>query len=118
MTERESSQHGETIRLVAEVLKEFGEAAAGQTSCVDAARGWIEAGYDDPEEISEWLRARCFSPQGAAALERAGITPEQAALRTRAGSSDYEETIAFKFTRGDLSHDEARRIVTNDFWNS
>lgn len=142
MKDDQDADGGETLRRIAETLARFGVGAdtprassgtAKRESAEDepsesvaaaareserAAREWLAAGFDDPEEVEDWLRARCFSPASAAALERAGITPEQAALRTRAGSADYEETIAYKLTRGDLSFDEARRIITSDFWNS
>jgi hypothetical protein len=39
-------------------------------------------------------------------------------MRTRAGAGDYEETIGYKIIRGDLGLEEARRIITNAFWNS
>jgi hypothetical protein len=39
-------------------------------------------------------------------------------MRTRAGTRDYEETIGYKIINDDLSLEEARRIITNAFWNS
>ncbi|HZG53707.1 MAG TPA: hypothetical protein VEZ40_16380, partial [Pyrinomonadaceae bacterium] len=84
----------------------------------DAARAWIEAGFADPEEVADWLAARCFDPRRAQTLDAAGLTPEQAALRTRAGRADYEETVAYKFAHDDITLEEARRIITSDFWNS
>lgn len=97
----------------------IGGAAGVHRSTPEAmAREWMAAGFDDTDEVEEWLSARCFTPQGAQALERAGITPEQAALRTTAGSAGYEDTIGYKLTAGDLSFDEARRIITAHFWNS
>ncbi len=106
------------MRLICEVLAEHGADALGGTSAQVAARRWIDAGFDDPEEIEGWLRARCFEAHRAQALEAAGFTPEQAALRTRAGASDYEDTIAFKLNHNDLSLSEARRIITSAFWDS
>ncbi len=82
------------------------------------AREWLAAGFDDAEEIAEWVAAGCFAPLCARLLDEAGITPEQAALRTRAGSGDYEETIGRKFANGDLTSEEARRIVTKEFWDN
>ena len=106
------------IREFSRLIERFGaEALDGMTP--DAAAGaWLVAGFDDPEEVSDWLNARCFSATGARALDDAGITPEQAALRSTAGVKDYEETLAYKFVHGDLSVSEVRRIVTNDFWNT
>jgi hypothetical protein len=80
-------------------------------------RAWQTAGFDDPDEIADWLAARCPTPAVAQRLEQLGFTPAQAALRTRAGAGDYEDTIAGKLARGDLSPDEARRLVTSAFWN-
>jgi len=92
-------------------------AADGETTEV-AARRWLAAGFDDAGEVADWLAARCFRPEVAARLEAAGVTPEQAELMTAAGRRDYEDTIAYKLSRGDLTIEEVRRIVTNDFWNS
>lgn len=107
----------EIVRRIAEVLARHGDAALvdGATAS-DVAQEWIAAGFDDPEEVDDWLRARCFSAPGAETLERAGFTPEQAAIRTRAGTSSYEDTIGYKLTHGDLSFEEARRIITSEFW--
>ena len=107
-----------TISLVSRVLEHHGEAALGDAPAIDVAQSWIDAGFDDPEEVDDWLRARCFRADGAHALEMAGITPEQAASRTQAGTADYEDTIGYKLTHGDLSFDEARRIITSEFWNT
>ena len=108
----------ETIQLICEALDKHGEDALGGRAKEQVAREWIEAGFDDPEEIEGWLRARCFEAERAQALEAAGFTPEQAALRTTAGTADYEDTIAYKLNRNDLSINEARRIITHAFWDS
>ena len=87
---------------------------------IDAAAmapSWVDAGFDDAEEVGEWLAARCFTADAAQRLENAGFTPAQAALRTNAGAGDYEDTIGFKLTNQDLSVSEARRIITSTFWN-
>jgi hypothetical protein len=115
----DKNDSAETIGRIAEVLARHGEAALGGGAAEAVAQEWIEAGFDDPEEVDDWLRARCFSASGAETLEMAGFTPEQAAIRTRAGgASGDEDTIGYKLTRGDLSFDEARRIITSEFWNS
>jgi hypothetical protein len=62
-------------------------------------RAWQTAGFDDPDEIADWLAARCPTPAVAQRLEQLGFTPAQAALRTRAGAGDYEDTIAGKLAR-------------------
>lgn len=112
-------RENELLLRIIEVLRRYDEAAPTHENSVEAAaREWLAADFTDEEEIEDWLRARCFTAQGAFALEQRGITPEQAALRTRAGTKDYEDTIGYKIINGDLSFDEATRIITNAFWNS
>jgi hypothetical protein len=107
------------IRLVGETLRRHGdEALPGGASPDAAARAWLDAGFSDAEEVDDWLSARCFDARHAQALDAAGLTPEQAALRTREGRAPYEETIAYKLAHGDLTLEEARRIINSDFWNS
>ena len=106
------------LHLIGETLRRHDDALPIGADVEASARAWLDAGFADAEEVDDWLSARCFDPRQAQALEAAGITPEQAALRTRAGRADNEETIACKFSRGDLTLEEARRIITNDFWNS
>lgn len=106
------------LNLIGETLRRHGDDALQSTSVEAAARSWLAAGFADAEEVDDWLRARCYEPRHAQTLDDAGITPEQAALRTREGRADDEETVACKFSRGDLTLEEARRIITNDFWNS
>ncbi len=108
----------ETFQLICEALNVHDEDALRGAKTEEVARQWIDAGFDDPEEVADWLRARCFTAARAQALEAAGLTPEQAALRTKAGSAPYEDTIAYKLNNNDLSLDEARRIITSTFWNS
>ena len=100
------------VRAVAETLSRRAGGAGD-----DPARAWVEAGFGDPEEVAAWLDAGCLEAAHARRLDDAGITPEQAALRTTAGSSDTEDTLARKFTRGELSLEEARRLITREFWN-
>lgn len=112
-------EQDETIRLISEVLDEHNpDALVGGVTLKEAAHRWVDSGFDDPEEIEAWLLARCFGASHAQALEEAGFTPEQAGLRTKAGTADYEDTIAYKLSRNDLSFDEARRIINSLFWNS
>jgi hypothetical protein len=117
VTASEDSTEIEKMHEIERVIESFGAEALGGETPDAAARRWIAAGFDDAEDVSDWLRARCFSATSAQALDDAGITPEQAALRTTAGVRDYEETLAYKFVHDDLSIDEARRIITNAFWN-
>jgi hypothetical protein len=114
----DETERAKLIASACEVIAGHPQAALQGVSLEEAARAWIDAGFEDTEEIDEWLAARCFTAEGAQRLERAGITPEQAALRTVAGSAPYEETIGYKVTAGDLSLDEARRIITTAFWDS
>jgi hypothetical protein len=112
----EDDQRQLLARVGAAIARHGGAALAGGTA-EEAARRWLGRGFADAEEIEDWLAARCFDPAHAHELERAGLTPEQAAARTAAGRGGYEDTIAFKTSRGDLSLEEARRIATSDFWN-
>ncbi|MFN2455955.1 MAG: hypothetical protein ABR577_17240 [Pyrinomonadaceae bacterium] len=118
MTNEGDDEAGMTLRRIGEVLSLHGAAALNGNTIEAAARQWIAAGFEDEEEINDWLRAGCRSATDAARLEAYGITPEQAALRTTAGAANYEDTIARKIINGDLSGDEAKRIITNAFWNS
>lgn len=111
-------EEAELIRLICRVLDGHGPEALCGARSEEVARRWVDAGFDDDEEIEAWLNARCFAPERAQALEAAGFTPEQAALRTTAGAGDYEDTIAYKLNRKDLSINEARRIITHAFWDS
>ncbi len=117
MTDKERID--ELLLRVIEVLRRFDQTAPTHEGSVEeTAQEWLAVGFTDEEEIEAWLNARCFTAQGALALEQRGITPEQAALRTRAGTKDYEDTIGYKIINNDLSFDEAMRIITNAFWNS
>ncbi|HEX8161749.1 MAG TPA: hypothetical protein VF538_07750 [Pyrinomonadaceae bacterium] len=106
-----------TVRRIIEALERCGGDALAGAPAREAAYRWLSHGFTDAEEIEDWLAARCFLPDRAHELERAGFTPEQAALRTAAGRGGYEDTVAFKVARGDLTLEEARRVVTSDFWN-
>lgn len=106
-------------RQIEETLRRHGGDALPEGADAErAARAWLEAGFTDAEEVADWLGARCFDARRAQALDAAGVTPEQAAARTREGRTNEEETIACKFARGHLTLEEVRRIITSDFWNS
>lgn len=111
-------ERAELLRRMGEVIEQHAEAAHRYASIEEAAQSWMASGFEEAEEVEEWLAARCFSAAGARSLEMAGITPDQAAMLTRAGTASYEETIGYKIIKGDLSIDEARRIITSAFWNS
>ncbi len=67
-----------------------------------AAQAWTAAGFDD-EMTAQWLDARCFDPEAARALAEHGVTPRQAAVRTRDGGDGSIDTIAYKVASGDLT---------------
>lgn len=118
MEDKVETERRALLRSIVEVIERHAEAAHRYASIEEAAHSWMASGFEDAEEVDEWLAARCFDAAGARALEMAGITPDQAAMLTRAGSASYEETIGYKIIKGDLSIDEARRIITSAFWNS
>lgn len=76
----------------------------------DAAETWAESGFE-AHEVEEWLRARCFDPSIARDLADAGVTADVAATRTEAGRGDYNDTVAFKVSDGDLEVEEARDLL-------
>jgi len=106
------------IEEIARALERGGAAATRGESPASVAREWAAAGFDCAEDVEDWLSARCFKAAGAKALDDAGLTPGQAAIRTREGAADYEDTVGFKVSNGELSTDAARRIATNSFWNT
>jgi hypothetical protein len=66
------------------------------------AQAWTDAGFAD-EMTARWLSARCFDAQAALALAQLGVTPEQAAARTRDGAGGYIDTIGWKVANGHLT---------------
>ncbi len=87
----------------AETIRRYGELAQRGGDAEAAAQAWTEAEFDD-ETAGRWLEARCFDAGSARALADLGVTPEQAAKRTRdGGGADYVDTIAYKVANGDLS---------------
>lgn len=117
MADTTPDETDESVRAVARVLARCGPTATGGREPDAAAREWVEHGFDDGEEVEAWLGALCFDAAGARRLDDAGITPEQAALRTRAGTRGEEDTLGRKLGRGELSLEEARRIITREFWS-
>ena len=94
--------HWSQSRTSVDTIKRFGELADPGEDPAAAARAWTDAGFDD-EQTAKWLEARCFDPLAARDLADVGVTPGQAAKRTRDGRRDYLDTIAFKVASGDLS---------------
>lgn len=86
---------------IAETIRQFGELADRGGDPDVAAKAWANAGFDDAT-TARWLKARCFDPDAARALADLGVTPEQAAVRTRDGG-DYLDTVAYKVANGDLT---------------
>jgi hypothetical protein len=111
------SRESAAVRAISELLEQYGQHETNDSSIREQAKSWVVLGYDDPEEVESWLKARCFNAEGANMLDNAGITPEQAAITTTEGISPNPDTIGFKVVNGDLTVDEARRIVTREFWN-
>lgn len=90
-------------RTSVETIRRYGEFADRGADPADAARAWTAAEFDD-EETAKWLDARCFDPESARALADLGVTPGQAAKRTRDGAGEsYIDTIAFKVAMKQLS---------------
>ena len=86
----------------ADTIREFGELADRGKDPELAAQAWTDAGFDD-EATARWLRARCFDPEAARALADMGVSPEQAACRTRDGGDGRPNTIGHKVASGDLT---------------
>jgi len=85
-----------------EVIRRFGELATRGGAAEAAAHAWTESGFDDLT-TAKWLEARCFEPAAARSLAGLGVTPNQAASRTRDGRGDYIDTIGYKVASGDLT---------------
>lgn len=89
-------------RTEPETIRRYGAPAERGASAEVAAQAWSDAGFDD-ELAARWLSARCFDPQAARALAELGVSPEQAAARTRDGGDGRLDTIAFKVASGELT---------------
>lgn len=89
-------------RTSAETIKQYGELADRGGDAETAAQAWSEAGFDDAA-TAKWLEARCFDPQAARRLAKMGVSPRQAAHRTRDGGDGSRDTIAYKVANGDLT---------------
>lgn len=85
-----------------ETIKRYGPLADRGGAAEVAAQAWTEAGFED-EMTARWLDARCFDAGAARALAELGVTPEQAAARTRDGGGGEIETIGWKVASGDLT---------------
>jgi hypothetical protein len=85
-----------------ETIKRYGHLADRGGVAEVVAQAWTDAGFED-EMTARWLDARCFDPRAARALTELGVTPEQAAARTRDGGGGYIDTIGCKVANGDLT---------------
>ncbi len=94
--------YGPPIKTNAETIRRHERLAELGGDAEAAARAWTEAGFDD-QTTTRWLEARCFDPQAAHALAELGVTPQQAAARTRDGGDGGLDTIAYKVANGDLT---------------
>lgn len=86
----------------AETIRRYAEIADRGEGPESTAAAWTAAGFDD-EATAGWLEAGCFDPGAARDLAELGVTPKQAAVRTRDGGDGGIETIARKVASGDLS---------------
>jgi len=96
------TQHWGGPKTGVDTIQRYGELADRGEDASVAAKAWTAAGFDD-EQTALWLDARCFDPEAARDLAALRVTPGQASKRTRDGSGDYVDTIAFKVANGDLS---------------
>jgi hypothetical protein len=94
--------HEPTVRTSAETIRRYCQPADRGEAAEAAAQAWTDAEFDD-EATARWLEARCFDAQAARALADLGVTPGQAAVRTRDGGGGYIDTIAYKVANGDLT---------------
>lgn len=85
-----------------QTIKRYGSLAERDGTAEGAARAWTDAGFAD-QMTARWLDARCFDPGAARALAELGVTPEQAAARTRDGGGGDIDTIAYKVASGSLT---------------
>lgn len=83
-------------------IRQYGELADRGGDPAAAAQEWTNAGFDD-DVTARWLAARCFDAAAARALADMGVSPEQAAARTRDGGGRSVDTIAYKVASGDLT---------------
>ncbi|MEA2220260.1 MAG: hypothetical protein QOJ35_2886 [Solirubrobacteraceae bacterium] len=95
--------HWGAARTSVDTIKRYGELADRGDDPAVAANAWTSAQFDD-EMTTRWLEARCFDPGAARELADLGVTPEQAAKRTRDGAGEsYIDTIAYKVSMRQLS---------------
>ncbi len=95
--------HWGAARTRVETIQRHGELADRGEEPADVAKRWTDCGFDD-EATERWLQARCFDPEAARDLADLGVTPGQAAKRTRDGAGEsYIDTIAYKVSMGQLS---------------
>lgn len=94
--------HWSQARTSSETVGRFDTLADRLGGPAQAAQAWTAAGFGD-EDTARWLEARCFDPEAARALSDLGVTPRQAAQRTRDGRDGSIDTIGYKVACGALS---------------
>ena len=94
--------YGPAATTSPETIERYGQLAERGDLAEVAAQAWTEAGFDDAV-TARWLSARCFDARAARALAELGVTPEQAAARTRDGGEGHIDTIGWKVANRDLT---------------
>jgi len=86
-------------RTSVETIKQYGQLVDRGRVAEAASQAWTDARFEDGMN-ARWLEARCFDAGAARALAELGVTPEQAAVRTRDGGGGEIETIGWKVQTG------------------
>jgi hypothetical protein len=94
--------YGPAAKTRPETIERYGQLAERGEAAEVAAQAWTEAGFEDAV-TARWLSARCFDARAARALGELGVTPEQAAVRTRDGGGGHLDTIGWKVANRDLT---------------
>lgn len=90
------------VQTSIETIRRFGQLADPGEAAGVVAQRWTDAGFADAM-TARWLSARCSDPRAARELTELGVTPEQAAVRTRDGGDGGIDTIGAKVAGGDLT---------------
>lgn len=98
-----------SLDLIAVLLSKLGRwawDAAGPTAR-DAAGHWIEAGFQHPDQVQEWVAAKCTRPAAAQQLEAIGVFAAYA-------KDPYEglgQTVASAVSEGLITPEAARTYL-------
>ena len=93
------------LRETVEVLLHFGPWAAGDDPEA-TAQEWRDFGFC-PDEVREWLRARCFQPGAALQLQFVQLGPGDASRRVESPVGRYTDTLGYLVSNRDLTAPEA-----------